>query len=261
MFTKEELLQKGISEEVADEIIAAAASDEGSENSLQTLEKALSNPEEGELFKAKGGKEKGEDEDEDEKEDSDYDESYMKKYMKRYMKENKKACGKMAKEAGIFSGNMEKAVADLDMEADGAIAEMADLKPVLEAQLADISELAKAVKTIADQVMFISEQHDKSYDLLTKAAAVQVETAKGFDEFLSTPAGRKGVTASVDMQKATQVAAKTSKEIYSKLMKAVQSGNRDAGQVISAFEVAGKRVERLNPAHQAFITQLMQEGK
>jgi hypothetical protein len=260
MFSKEELLEKGISEEVADEIIAAA-SDEGSENSLQALEKAISTPEEGELFKAKGGKGKGEEEAEEEEEGEDYDESYMRKYMKRYMKENKKACGKMAKEVGIFSGNMEKAT-ELDMDAEGAIVEMADLKPILEEQGEFNSRMAKAIETLAEQVMYISERQDKSFDLMTKAAAVQVETAKGLGEFLSTPAGRKGVTASVEMQKASQVASSnTSKEIYSKLMKAVQSGNRDAGVVISAFEVAGKRVERLNPAHQAFITQLMQEGK
>ena len=260
MFTKAELLEKGISDEVADEIIAAAASDEGSENSLQALEKAISNPEEGELFKAKGGKEKGEDEDDDD-EDSDYDESYMKKYMKRYMKENKKACGKMAKEAGIFSGNMEKAVSDLDMDAEGAIIEMADLKPVLEAQGEVNSKMAKAIETLTEQVMYLSEQQDKSFDLMTKAAAVQIETAKGIGEFLSTPAGRKGVTASVEMQKASQVTPEMSKMIYSKLMKAVQSGNKDAGMVISAFESSGKNINRLNPAHRAFITQLMQEGK
>lgn len=259
MLTKEELLQKGISAEVADEIIAAAASDEGSENSLQALEKAISTPEEGELFKAKGGKEKGEGEDEDD-EDSDYDEAYMRKYMKRYMKENKKACGKMAKEAGIFSGNMEKA-AELDMDAEGAIVEMADLKPILEEQGEFNSRMAKAIETLAEQVMYISERQDKSFDLMTKAAAVQVETAKGLGEFLSTPAGRKGVTASVEMQKASQVTPEMSKMIYSKLMKAVQSGNKDAGMVISAFESSGKNINRLNPAHRAFITQLMQEGK
>jgi hypothetical protein len=259
MLTKEELLQKGISAEVADEIIAASASDEGSENSLQALEKAISTPEEGELFKAKGGKEKGEGEDED-GEDSDYDEAYMRKYMKRYMKENKKACGKMAKEAGIFSGNMEKA-AELDMDAEGAIVEMADLKPILEEQGEFNSRMAKAIETLAEQVMYISERQDKSFDLMTKAAAVQVETAKGLGEFLSVPQGRKGVTASVEMQKASQVTPEMSKMIYSKLMKAVQSGNKDAGMVISAFESSGKNINRLNPAHRAFITQLMQEGK
>ena len=262
MFTKEELLQKGISEEVADEIIAAA-SDEGSENSLHALEKALNSTSEDVLLKADGGKGKGEDEDDEGGEDSDYDESYMRKYMKRYMMENKKACGKMAKEAGIFGGEMKKAVEDLDMNADGAVAEMVDLKPILEAQCADIAELAKAVKTLAEQVVYISDRQDQSYDIMTKAAAVQVETAKGMSEFLSVPQGRKGVTASVDMQKATanNVTPEMTKMIYSTLMKAVTSGDRKAGEVISAFESSGKRVERLNSTQRQYINELMQEAK
>jgi len=260
MFTKAELLEKGISDEVADEIIAAASEDEGSENSLQALEKAISEPETGELFKAKGGKEKGEDEDEDD-EDSDYDESYMKKYMKRYMKENKKACGKMAKEAGIFSGNMEKA-AEIDMDAEGAIVEMADLKPILEEQGEFNSRMAKAIETLAEQITYISDQQEKSFDLMQKAAAVQVETAKGMGEFMSVPQGRKGVTASVEMQKGVQYTPEMVKVAYTVLMKAVQNKDEKAGMIISAFESSGKRLDRLNSVQRQYINDLIQkEGK
>ena len=83
MLTKEELLQKGISEEMADEIIAGF-SDSDEESSLQALQKALGeNPEMDDLFKAEKG-EKKEEEDEDEDKE-DYNDSYMKKHMKRYM--------------------------------------------------------------------------------------------------------------------------------------------------------------------------------
>lgn len=178
------------------------------------------------------------------------------------MKENKKACGKMAKEVGIFNENMEKAVSELDMDAEGAIVEMVDLKPILEAQGEVNSSMAKAIENLSEQVSYIASQQDKSFDLMRKAAAVQVETSKGLDTFLSTPQGRRGVTASVEMQKASAINPETNGVAYSVLMKATKSGDQKAGMVISAFETAGKRLERLNPAQRAYIAELIQkEGK
>jgi hypothetical protein len=92
MLSKDELLQKGVSEEVANEIIAAFEADPQDENSLLALQKALDGSDETDqtLSKAKGddkdkdGKDKEPDDDDD-----DYNEKYMKKHMVRYMKENK----------------------------------------------------------------------------------------------------------------------------------------------------------------------------
>lgn len=258
MLTKDELLRKGISEEVADEIIAAADSDGDSENSLQALEKAISGDvENGLLFKAKGGEEE-----EEEEEEEEYNEEYMRKYMKKYMKENKSACAKAAKEVGLFADKMEKARADFDMDAEGAIVEMADLKPILDAQSDVNSAMAKAVQDLSRTVETIVAQNEQAFDLMKKAAAVQVETAKGIDSFLSTPQGRKGITASADMQKAQSFSPELSKVAYSVLMKAVHNKDEKAGMIISAFESAGKRLDRLNPAQRAYITELIQkEGK
>jgi hypothetical protein len=257
MLTKEELLQKGISEDVADEILAAASTDADNENSLQTLEKALNDPGYQDLFKANGG-----DDEEDEDEDKDYDESYMRKYMKRYMKENKSAVGKMAKDVGIFGGEMKKAVEGFDFDATGAVVEMADLKPVLEAQVEYNEVLTKAVQEISGAMESIRIQNAQAYDLMQKAAAVQVETAKGLDGFLNTPTGRKGVTANVDMQKAGQPNTGNTKLIYDTLMKATMNKDQKAGLILSAYESCGKNLARLNESQKSYINDLIQqEGK
>ena len=263
MLTKEELLQKGISEEVADEIIAAAAADSDPVNSLQTLEKALNeDAEEGELFKANGGEGKGKKDDDDDEDDEDegggYNEEYMKKYMKRFMKENKGAASKAAKEVGIFAGEMKKAVSDMDLDAvDGAMIEMKDLAPILENQLDFNSKMAKAMEDISSAVEIIRAQQDQSFDLMKKAAAVQIETAKGFGEFLSTPQGRKGVTANVEMAKAAKLSPDDAKKVYTVLMKAVHNGDQIAGGIISRYESAGKDIRALTPDQKKYINDLI----
>ena len=114
--TKEELLQKGVSEEVADEIIQAMTVQED-EDSLSALQKALDEvPENMELL------EKAEDEEEEDEEKDEYSEKDMKRYMKA---KGKAACQKMMKELGFASEKMSKAVEDIDADADGAIVEMA----------------------------------------------------------------------------------------------------------------------------------------
>ena len=151
--TKEELLellQKGITEDVADEIIAAF-SDSEDEDSLQALQKALEdNPDKNmdDLVKAakKGGDEEG-----DEGDDDDYDEKFMKKYMKRYMKENKKSSEKTAKEAGLFGDKMEKAIDGIDLDSEAAVIEMEDLKPVLETIGEAIDVMSKAIPELAER--------------------------------------------------------------------------------------------------------------
>lgn len=255
--TKEELLQKGVSEGVADEIVAAFEENSGPENSIELLEKALSKDfEEEDLFKAQ------EDDEDEEREEDDYDEAYMKKYMKRYMMANKKATGKMAKELGIMGGEMKKAIDDFDISAEGAVVEMADLKPILEAQKEYIDSLSKAVEDLSDQVTVIASQQAKSFDIMEKAARVQVVQAKAMDEFLGKPQGRKGVVANADLQKAStphEIAAtpEQTKEIYQALMKATRNGNRDAGAVISVFESSGQNIKALSEAQRRFVFDLM----
>lgn len=256
--TKDELLQKGIDPEVADEIIAAFEETTDG-NSLSALQKALDDDGMDSLFKAKGGKGKEEEDDED---DEDYNAEYMKKHMKRYMKENKSACEKTAKESGLFEEKLEKAIDNFDTNADGAIVEMADLLPILEQQKEFNSALQKAVEFISGQVLLISKQNEQSFDLMQKAARVQVEQANSLGEFLSVPQGRKGVIAT--MQKAGPVASAVTPEgnkmIYQTLMKAVQGGDKMAGQIISAFESHGHDASKLSDASKKYINDLIQKG-
>jgi hypothetical protein len=267
--TKEELLQKGVSEDVADEIISAFE-DGGQENSLSLLEKALNKgsdkqeslfkaEEEGEEKEEKESK-KEEGEEEEEGEDKDYDEKYMKKYMKRYMKENKKACSKAAKEVGMFNDEMKKAMDDIDTGAEGAVVEMNDLAPYLNAQRKFNDTMAKAIKEISSQVILISSQNEQSFDLMEKAARVQVEQAKAIDGVFSQPQGRKGVMSSAvqPMAKAVdQFVKEDNTRIYSVLMKAVKTGDRTAGQVISVFESCGKNANKLNITQRQYVSELL----
>jgi hypothetical protein len=261
------LLQKGLSEEVADEVITAFESKEDPEDSLQLLEKALSDePIEEPLSKAKKDNFQKEDKKEDKKsgdddDDKDYNAEYMKKYMKRYMKENKKACGKMAKEVGIYAEEMKKAIDDVDTDLDGAVIEMADLKPVFEKLPEVISSMAKAIEEISGQVIAVTSQNEQTFDVMKKAATVTVETAKSMNDFLGQPTGKKGKVAipGEDMKKASDAVftPEAKREIYSKLMKATREGDRTAGAVISAFDSAGQDLNKLNPGHRKYISELM----
>jgi hypothetical protein len=255
MLTKEELLAKGVSEPVADEIIAALSDGNAEENSLQALQKALDDTSGGmeELFKAEDGGKKDEDDDED------YNPEYMKKYMKRFMKENKKSCAATAKEVGIFGDKMQKAIDEINPDADGAVIDMVDLKPFLEAQT-DLNEsLVKAISDMSSQILVISAQNQKSFDIMKKAAVVTAEQAISLGDFLGKPQGRKGLVAT-DMKKAAQVInSDGNKAIYNVLMKATKDGDTTAGQIISAFESCGKDANKLNAAQKNYINEILQK--
>ena len=244
---KEELLAKGISETDADEIISSFSEDVDS-SPLLDLQKAVGSDQEDmeTLSKAEG-------EDEEEKEnDKDYDEKYMKKYMKRYMKENKE-------EVGAFGKKMEKAIADIDMESDGAVVEMLDLAPILQDQQEFNSSMAKAIEGFGNVLEVLVSQGEKSYDLMHKAAKVTAEQAVNLDSFLSVPKGRKGVSAAnaENMQKAQLVSGDQNKLVEKILQKAVRNGDSTAGQVISAFDSKGKDVNKLNSVQREFINDLI----
>lgn len=253
IISKEELLEKGIPEEKADEIISALSTEETADEPLQALQKALGDdPEMDTLFKAKG-----EDEDSDDDDEKEYDEKYMKKYMKRYMKENKKSCGKMMKDLGDSGEDMKKAIEDVDLDSEGAVIEMTDLKPFLDEQSEFNSEMVKAITSLSETMETIIAQGDKNYDLMEKAARVTAIQAEGLGEFLAKPQGRKAkVVADVDMQKAHSDAKQESAEVYTTLLKAVQNGDRKAGEIIGSFESRGKNVKFLNDAQKSYIQTL-----
>lgn len=260
MITKEELLQKGMSEADADEIISKLETDsEDNENSLQALQKALDSNDSNEeiLSKADGG-----DEEESEGKEDDYDEKYMKKYMKRYMKANKASCQKMMKELGSANEKMNKAIDDVDIDSEGAVVEMTDLAPYLENQKEFNESMVKAIETMSEMIEVISSQNEKSYDLMKKAATVQVEQAEAIGDYFSKPQGRKGVVASESLAKASEESNIAEPNvIYQKLFKAVKEGDKQAGQVISAFESAGKNIKFLNNAHKNYIQNLLKGDK
>jgi hypothetical protein len=265
MLTKEELLQKGIPEKTADEIIAAF-SDSQDNDSLLALQKALEvSPDTGEdLFKAAKGDDKGKDSDDED--DEDYDEEYMKKYMKRYMKTNSKSVHKMMKDIGLLKDDMKKAMDDIsDPDSPGGIVEMDDLAPYLEKQAKFNECLLKALETLSGQNVVISESMQKAFDLVQKSAKVTADQAVQMKEFLNTPAGRKGkIATDIDMKKAnegidpkTVFSAEDNKAAHRVLMKATQEKHTHAGMVISSFEAANHNANLLNSAQKQFIRDLI----
>lgn len=249
MLTKEELLQKGISDEIADEIVAGYPSEDSQDevSPLEDLQKAL-DPEMDNLSKAAKG-EKEEDSEDEEK--GDYNENFMKK-MKRYMKEK----GKMFKEE---KEEMKKAVDELDLDSEGAVIEMADLAPILERQAEFNEIMSKAIENIAANMVIVSEKSDKSFDLMQKAAKVTAVYAGGMDKFLATPEGRKGVVADAKMNKAKETAVEQNRIVYEVLQKATLSGDREAGYIASVFESSGKNLKVLNDKQRAYINTLIKK--
>lgn len=261
MLTRAQLLAKGISEADADEILSSYE-DSGS-NPLESLRKALDGGEESALFKADDGDEDDEKEDgakEGDDDDEGYDEEYMKKYMKKYMKSNPESAKKMAEEAGIFGEKMEKAASGIDIAADGAVIEMADLAPYLSAQQETISGMLKAMNVIAAKVETIQAQNAEAYSLLGKTARVNMVTAEALEKAMSVSTGRRGAVTA-DLEKARTSEVGTAQEIYQTLAKAMKNGNGLAGEVLSVFESLGKNVKALNKAQIQFIQQLKQEEK
>jgi hypothetical protein len=257
LLTKEELLQKGISEEDADEIMAKASAEPTQEDNLQALQKAL---DEDSPDATMDNLEKAEDEgekEEDEEEKDEYNEKYMKKYMKRYMKENTKACQKMM-------SKMSKAIEEIDEESPGAVVEMADLAPFLDTVGEVIETMSKAIVETNERMDAIELQNEKSYDLLKKAATVQIEQAQGLKGFLSTSQGRKGVVTTAEMSKSTQPAKVYSlddnRTVYQKLAKAMKEGKPNAGELLSVFESRNKNFNALNPAQKQAIQRFMEEA-
>lgn len=255
--TKEELLQKGITEDLADEIVASF-SDDTDGDPLQALRKAIDAGQDGDLFKAKGGEGKGKDEEDEDEEDEDkneYNERYMKKHMKRYMKENEKEFEGDLKKC---FGNMKKA-AEIDSDSDGAVVEMADLQPFLNSQVDMIDGLCKAISEINEKVNEIAQQTDKNQDIMLKAAKVQVEQADSVNKFLSgsQTGGPRGIVATKDMQKAMNNSKDSNVLAYKTLMKATLNGDKNAGQIISAFESVGKNLSRLTASQQQYVNDLV----
>jgi len=259
LLTKEELLQKGISETDADEIMAKASAEPTKEDNLQALQKALDEDSPDatmdnlEKAEDEGGKEEDEEDEKDE-----YNEKYMKKYMKRYMKENTKACQKMM-------SKMSKAIEEIDEESPGAVVEMADLAPFLDTVGEVIETMSKAIVETNERMDAIESQNEKSYDLLKKAATVQIEQAQGLKGFLSTSQGRKGVVTTAEMTKAVQPTIKVyslddNKAVYQKLAKAMKEGKPNAGELLSVFESRNKNFNALNPAQKQAIQRFMEEA-
>ncbi len=255
MFTKEELLEKGVSPEVADEIIANFEDD--SDDALSSLQKALdgdSEPNES-LFKAEDEEEKKEEEDEEKEEKGDKKE-FMKK-MKKYMKDNPAQCKKMMKEVGAMTEKMSKAVEDVD-DSDGILVEYSDGKEVFEAISSSISALSKAVEAVNERIDVLVTNSDRSYDVLVKEGRVLSEMAKATDLELSKTTGRKSASiADQKMVKAIDFPDGSPKVIHETLMKAIHNGDRNAGQIISSFEANGHDPKKLLPEQRMYINQLI----
>jgi hypothetical protein len=257
MLTKEELLQKGTSEELADEIVASYPSDDSQkdDDSLTALQKALDKDSPDNMEDLSKAEKKGDEENSDD-EKEEYNEKFMKK-MKRYMKENKKSFKDMEES----KEDMKKAIDDVDTDSEGAVVEMIDLAPFLEKLGPVLEGMAKAIPELSDRIDSISEKTEKNYSLMQKAAKVTAEQAEEINKFLNVPSGRKGVTESAQMQKAQAQASSNEqrKIVHGVLMKAVREKDRKAGQIISAFESSGQNINALKPSDRKYVNDLIQK--
>lgn len=259
-FSKEELLAKGIDPTVADEIVASYdQSNDGTP--LSKLEKALKpkkKTDEQSLFKAEKGEKKGDAEDDAEPDDDEDDEE-----KEKYMKKNQKACKKAEeedKDEEEEEKEMKKAIDALDRSAPGAVVEMEDLTPTLSAIQKSMSSMFKAVSILSARIDKIVAQNDDSYDLMHKAAELQVETSKGLASVLSLPAGRKGIVAT-PMEKAHGVEAMTNQKlVYQVLAKAISMKDPIAGAIAERYESVGKNINMLSKEDRAGIAKLIQEN-
>jgi hypothetical protein len=256
-FTKNELLAKGIDPTVADEIIASYDRSSEDENPLTRLEKALKPKKENDeqsLFKAEEGEKDGDPANDNEPDEDEDDEKFMKK--------NKKAMKKAEDDEDEEKGEeMKKAFDSIDRSAPGAVVEMEDLAPAISAIQKSFSSLLKAVSVLSSRVDKIVAQNEESYDLMHKAAELQVETSKGLSSVLALPTGRKSVST-VNMEKAVAVNADLTNRqlVYQVLAKGVQMKDPIAGAIAERYESAGHDIRVLSKEDRAGIAKLIQEN-
>ena len=268
MTLKEELLKKGIDPDVVEEMVSLVESGR-SGGAIEALQKALNSNGQLSLFKADDDDDDDDvvepetDDGDDDGDGDNYDESYMKKHMKKFMSENQKACKTMIENFADKSEKLEKAISDMDTSSDGAIVAMDDLTPILSAMGDTMEALAKAVHKIGDRLEEFSESQSETYDLLQKASAVTLAVAENSQKTFSQSQGRRGANAFESMAKASVDAAKqpTGKShIHSVLRKAIEGGDRTAGEIMSVFESTGMNLTVLKPEEKSYIAKLM-EGK
>lgn len=264
MFTKEELLEKGVSEDVADEIIAGLSDTE--DDSLSALSKALGDSDEQSLFKAGKGKDKDHDDEqgdvpgEQDTDPDEYDEKYMKKYMKRYMKSNGESCKKMMKEMGMMKAEMNESIRQFSADEDGSVIEVAEFSPILEKAVCAIESLSKALESTNERLDVIEKNSEQAYDLSAKSARVMLEMGKAREEDLSTSTGRKGKSVQ-EMTKAREFSKQESDYVYESLLKAAKNGNDNASQVLCSFESHGKDLSKLNKAQRQVVSSILNSSE
>ena len=238
---KEQLMAKGLSPEAADEVIASfAGADAGSP--ILELHKAVKKGASVDLFKA-------EEDDEDDEKAGDGDEE----------DDDDMEKGEAIEED---EEDLEKAISDFNTSGEGAVVEMADLAPYLRATAKFNKSMLKAVSSLVAENKTIKAQNKELFELMHKAASVQVFTAEALEKAMSLPAGRKGVTTvpAQELAKAKAISS-DAKGIYVTLEKAMTIGDKRAGFILSAFESVGKRVEKLDQSSRDYISELIKKGE
>lgn len=249
MTPKDLLLQKGFTEEEADQMITALSEKE-TQNPLPLL-KAVLTKKPDEVFGKAAAKEE---------DDEDYSADYMKKHMKRFMKENKESYTDMEDDSDMAKKKMKKAVEEMDPDADGAVLDMVDLKPYLTAQGKTIETLAKAVKAINETLEVVMTQGAQNYHLAEATAAVNVETAEMLQKAMGKSMGRKGQTVDEKMQKAIETKHADSETKWQALFKATQNGDPRAGSIIGVFESNNRSTKNLPKSDVLYIDELVKAG-
>lgn len=266
MTLKEELLQKGIDPAIVEEMINLAESGK-SGDAIEALAKALSNTGgQQDLFKADDEDDDdddsmSDDDNDDDDDDDGYDEKYMKKNMKRYMSENKAACKKMVESFEGESGKLQKAISSIDEDADGAVVEMVNLSPLLTSISSTMQSLTKAMFKMIDRVDELESGQIETQDLLEKASSVTLAIAENNQKVFSQSTGRRSVTE--DLTKAEisrqQTAQNSNKRVvHEVLKKAIQNGDRKAGEIMGVFESTGMRLDVLNSDEKLYVKNLLE---
>jgi hypothetical protein len=197
-------------------------------------------------------KAKGED---DEKEKDDYDAEYMKKHMAKYMKENPSSMKKAENTNVSEMQTMQKAVSnefgESENNLEGADATIVDGTEMFKAFANFTETMTKAVNAISSRLDNI-EGITVSLDELGRAQGeVLVKAATILDSMGKTPESVKGkVTAAITgeeakkgpLQKAADMGIAGMKTV---LMKAIQSGNMNAGNILTQVECSGNDISRI----------------
>jgi len=180
----------------------------------------------------------------------EYDEEYCKKYLKRYLKENPDEAKGFTPDLKPLKKAMDDATNAIE-GLDNADATLIDGTEMVKAFIDLGNGLIKAFEDLCADVTELKVMSAANTDLAKASGSVLAKAATVIDEIGKTPLGKRSVDSipvALTGEGSALLKAKGGfNEIRGLLVKAIESGDRRASNVITEYEISRGNIARLSP--------------